>query len=149
MKRIFFLLVLSLGLFSCEKQVIEPGVIEPHVVTTPNPQDSSYSLVGQTWIITRYRTGEMALPIDMVPVDTIKFITKSKYTYNSMDPQNYSFYSVGSVYSLTLNYTVFGYLTGTVNKVNLEMGVIIGGKFTDISIGVNNPPSYYLWMEKI
>jgi hypothetical protein len=149
MKRIFFLLVLSLGLFSCEKQVIEPGVIEPPVVTTPNPQDSSYSLVGQTWIITRYRTGEMALPIDMVPVDTIKFITKSKYTYNSMDPQNYSFYSVGSVYSLTLNYTVFGYLTGTVNKVNLEMGVIIGGKFTDISIGVNNPPSYYLWMEKI
>ena len=137
------------GLISCEKQVIEPGIIEPPVITNPTPQDSSYSLAGQTWVITRYRTGEMALPIDMVPVDTIKFITKSKYTYNSMDPQNYSFYSVGSVYSLTLNYTVFGYLTGTVNKVNLEMGVIIGGKFTDISIGVNNPPSYYLWMEKI
>lgn len=137
------------GLISCEKQVIEPGTIEPPVITNPTPQDSSYSLAGQTWVITRYRTGEMALPIDMVPVDTIKFITKSKYTYNSMDPQNYSFYSVGSVYSLTLNYTVFGYLTGTVNKVNLEMGVIIGGKFTDISIGVNNPPSYYLWMEKI
>ena len=137
------------GLVSCEKQVIEPGVIEPPVITNPTPQDSSYSLAGQTWVITRYRTGEMALPIDMVPVDTIKFITKSKYTYNSMDPQNYSFYSVGTVYSLTLNYTVFGYLAGTVNKVNLEMGVIIGGKFTDISIGVNNPPSYYLWMEKI
>jgi hypothetical protein len=141
--------MLMVGLVSCEKQVIEPGTIEPPVITNPTPQDSSYSLAGQTWVITRYRTGEMALPIDMVPVDTIKFITKSKYTYNSMDPQNYSFYSVGSVYSLTLNYTVFGYLTGTVNKVNLEMGVIIGGKFTDISIGVNNPPSYYLWMEKI
>ena len=137
------------GLISCEKQVIEPGTIEPPVITNPTPQDSSYSLAGQTWVITRYRTGEMALPIDMNPVDTIKFITKSKYTYNSMDPQNYSFYSVGSVYSLTLNYTVFGYLTGTVNKVNLEMGVIIGGKFSDNSIGVNNPPSYYLWMEKI
>jgi hypothetical protein len=149
MKRILFFLVLMVGLISCEKQVIEPGTIEPPVITNPTPQDSSYSLAGQTWVITRYRTGEMALPIDMVPVDTIKFITKSKYTYNSMDPQNYSFYSVGSVYSLTLNYTVFGYLTGTVNKVNLEMGVIIGGKFTDISIGVNNPPSYYLWMEKI
>jgi hypothetical protein len=149
MKRILFFLVLVVGLVSCEKQVIEPGTIEPPVITNPTPQDSSYSLAGQTWVITRYRTGEMALPIDMNPVDTIKFITKSKYTYNSMDPQNYSFYSVGSVYSLTLNYTVFGYLTGTVNKVNLEMGVIIGGKFTDISIGVNNPPSYYLWMEKI
>jgi hypothetical protein len=149
MKRILFFLVLVVGLVSCEKQVIEPGTIEPPVITNPTPQDSSYSLVGQTWVITRYRTGEMALPIDMNPVDTIKFITKSKYTYNSMDPQNYSFYSVGSVYSLTLNYTVFGYLTGTVNKVNLEMGVIIGGKFTDISIGVNNPPNYYLWMEKI
>jgi hypothetical protein len=66
-----------------------------------------------------------------------------------MSPQNYGFYSVGSVYSLTLNYTIFGYLTGNVNKVNLEMGVIIGGKFTDISIGVVNPPNYYLWMEKI
>jgi hypothetical protein len=149
MKRILFFLVLMVGLVSCEKQVIEPGVIEPPVITNPTPQDSSYSLAGQTWVITRYRTGEMALPIDMVPVDTIKFITKSKYTYNSMDPQNYSFYSVGTVYSLTLNYTVFGYLAGTVNKVNLEMGVIIGGKFTDNSIGVNNPPSYYLWMEKI
>jgi hypothetical protein len=149
MKRILFFLVLVVSLVSCEKQVIEPGTIEPPVITNPTPQDSSYSLAGQTWVITRYRTGEMALPIDMNPVDTIKFITKSKYTYNSMDPQNYSFYSVGSVYSLTLNYTVFGYLTGTVNKVNLEMGVIIGGKFTDISIGVNNPPNYYLWMEKI
>jgi hypothetical protein len=149
MKKILFFLVLVVGLVSCEKQVIEPGTIEPPVITNPTPQDSSYSLAGQTWVITRYRTGEMALPIDMNPVDTIKFITKSKYIYNSMDPQNYSFYSVGSVYSLTLNYTVFGYLTGTVNKVNLEMGVIIGGKFTDISIGVNNPPSYYLWMEKI
>jgi hypothetical protein len=149
MKRILFFLALVVGLVSCEKQVIEPGTIEPPVITNPTSQDSSYSLVGQTWVITRYRTGEMVLPIDMNPVDTIKFITKSKYTYNSMDPQNYSFYSVGSVYSLTLNYTVFGYLTGTVNKVNLEMGVIIGGKFTDISIGVNNPPSYYLWMEKI
>ena len=66
-----------------------------------------------------------------------------------MSPQNYGFYSVGSVYSLTLNYTIFGYLTGNVNKVNLEMGVIIGGKFTDISIGVVNSPNYYLWMEKI
>jgi hypothetical protein len=149
MKRILFFLVLMVGLISCEKQVIEPGTIEPPVITNPTPQDSSYSLAGQTWVITRYRTGEMALPIDMNPVDTIKFITKSKYTYNSMDPQNYSFYSVGTVYSLTLNYTVFGYLAGTVNKVNLEMGVIIGGKFSDNSIGVNNPPSYYLWMEKI
>jgi hypothetical protein len=149
MKRILFFLMLVVGFVSCEKQVIEPGTIEPPVITNPTPQDSSYSLAGQTWIITRYRIGEMGLPVDMNPVDTIKFITKSKYTYNSMDPQNYSFYSVGTVYSLTLNYTVFGYLAGTVNKVNLEMGVIIGGKFSDNSIGVNNPPSYYLWMEKI
>ena len=35
MKRIFFLLVLSLGLFSCEKQVIEPGVYQPPVPTNP------------------------------------------------------------------------------------------------------------------
>jgi hypothetical protein len=119
------------------------------VTPNPTPQDSVYSLVGQTWVIKQYRIGEMGLPMDMMPVDTIKFITNNKYTYNSMSPQNYGFYSVGSVYSLTLNYTIFGYLTGNVNKVNLEMGVIIGGKFTDISIGVVNPPNYYLWMEKI
>ena len=149
MKRIFFLLVLVLGLFSCEKQVIEPGTIEPPVITNPNPQDSSYSLVGQTWVVKQYRIGEMGLPLDMTPPDTIKFITKSKYTYNSMDPQNYGFYSVGTVYSLTLNYTIFGYLTGNLNKVNLEMGYIIGGRFTDISIGVVNPPNYYLWIERL
>jgi hypothetical protein len=149
MKRIFFLLVLALGLFSCEKQVIEPGTIEPPVITNPNPQDSSYSLVGQTWVVKQYRIGEMGLPLDMTPPDTIKFITKSKYTYNSMDPQNYGFYSVGTVYSLTLNYTIFGYLTGNLNKVNLEMGYIIGGRFTDISIGVVNPPNYYLWIERL
>jgi hypothetical protein len=149
MKRIFFLLVLALGLFSCEKQVIEPGTIEPPVITNPNPQDSSYSLVGQTWVVKQYRIGEMGLPLDMTPPDTIKFITKSKYTYNSMDPQNYGFYSVGTVYSLTLNYTIFGYLTGNLNKVNLEMGYIIGGRFTDISIGVVDPPNYYLWIERL
>jgi hypothetical protein len=91
----------------------------------------------------------MGLPLDMTPPDTIKFITKSKYTYNSMDPQNYGFYSVGTVYSLTLNYTIFGYLTGNLNKVNLEMGYIIGGRFTDISIGVVDPPNYYLWIERL
>jgi hypothetical protein len=149
MKRILFLLVLIIGLFSCEKQVIEPGTIEPPVPTNPTPQDSSYSLVGQTWVIKQYRIGEIGLPSDMVPVDTIKFITKSKYSYNSLPLENYSFYSVGTVYSLTLNYTPFGYLTGNVNKVNLELGYIIGGKFTDISIGVVNPPNYYLWMERI
>jgi hypothetical protein len=149
MKRIFFLLVLALGLFSCEKQVIEPGTIEPPVITNPTPQDSSYSLAGQTWVVKQYRIGEMGLPLDMTPPDTIKFITKSKYTYNSMDPQNYGFYSVGTVYSLTLNYTIFGYLTGNLNKVNLEMGYIIGGRFTDISIGVVDPPNYYLWIERL
>ncbi len=149
MKKIIFLTLVLVGLLSCEKQVIEPGQQEPYVTPNPTPQDSAYSLVGQTWVIKQYRIGEMGLPMDMMPVDTIKFITNNKYTYNSMSPQNYGFYSVGSVYSLTLNYTIFGYLTGNVNKVNLEMGVIIGGKFTDISIGVVNPPNYYLWMEKI
>jgi hypothetical protein len=66
-----------------------------------------------------------------------------------MGPYNYGFNSVGTVYSLTLNYTIFGYLTGNLNKVNLEMGYIIGGRFTDISIGVVNPPNYYLWIERI
>jgi hypothetical protein len=149
MKRIFFLLVLVLGLLSCEKQVIEPGVYQPPVPTNPNPQDSTYSLAGQTWVIKQYRIGEMGLPSEMLPPDTIKFITKSVYKYNSMGPYNYGFNSVGTVYSLTLNYTIFGYLTGNVNKVNLEMGYIIGGKFTDISIGVVNPPNYYLWIERL
>lgn len=149
MRKIVFLIVVILGLFSCEKQVIGPGEYQPTVPTTPTPQDSTYSLVGQTWVIKQYRIGEIGLPSDMTPPDTIKFISKSKYTYNSMNPQNYGFYSVGTTYSLTLNYTIFGYLTGNVNKVNLEMGVIIGGKFTDISIGVVNPPNYYLWIERL
>lgn len=150
MKRIFFLLVLALGLFSCEKQVIEPGVYQPPVTTNPNPQDTTeYSLVGQTWVIKQYRIGEMGLPLDMTPPDTIKFITKSVYKYNSIGTYNYGFNSVGTVYSLTLNYTIFGYLTGNLNKVNLEMGYIIGGRFTDISIGVVNPPNYYLWIERL
>ena len=109
MKKIIFLTLVLVGLLSCEKQVIEPGQQEPYVTPNPTPQDSVYSLVGQTWVIKQYRIGEMGLPMDMMPVDTIKFITNNKYTYNSMSPQNYGFYSVGSVYSLTLNYTIFGY----------------------------------------
>ena len=149
MKQIAFLLSLVVLLFSCQKEELTPNnnnnqpiVVPPYTGPTTTPQ----TVVGQTWVITNYRVGQYG---EIFPLnDTLTFDTNTNYHYNSY-VSTYSFYSTGSVYNLTMNYTPFGNLSGNINDNNIISVSIIGTKFVDISVGSSNNTVYYLWMEKL
>ena len=141
----YFLIVLFgvLGLTSCHKEVINPPNPPEPIVTDSTQIDSTYNLVGQVWVISQYRVGEFG---NLIPLsDTIEFIDLNTYTYNGVEGP-YSFYTTASAYNLTLNFTPFGNLSGTIYQGNLNMGVMNGLKFTDITMGSGNGTNYYFWM---
>ena len=146
MKKIISILLIMVMFSSCEKVEIQPNnqtiVVPPYTGPTVIPQ----SMVGTTWVITGYRVGQLGTPITIS--DTLKFETITNYKYNNI-PYTYSFYVTGSVYNLTMNYTPWGNLTGSVNDNNMTSGLIQGTKFVDISLGSSNNTEYYLWIKKI
>jgi hypothetical protein len=149
MKKSILFLILSVFLISCQKEELTPNnnnnqpiVVPPYTGPTTTPQ----TIVGQTWVITQYRVGQYGaiLPLN----DTLTFDNNTNYHYNSF-VSTYSFYSTGSVYNLTMNYTPFGNLSGNINDNNIILGSILGTRFVDISMGSSNTTEYYLWMEKL
>ena len=149
MKKSILFLILSVFLISCQKEELTPNnnnnqpiVVPPYTGPTTTPQ----TIVGQTWVITQYRVGQYGtiLPLN----DTLTFDNNTNYHYNSF-ASTYSFYSTGSVYNLTMNYTPFGNLSGNINDNNIILGSILGTRFVDISMGSSNTTEYYLWMEKL
>ena len=146
MKNVLLILMVVIGLVSCEKTEIQPNnqqiVVPPYNGPTVTPQ----SMVGTKWVITGYRVGQLGTPITIS--DTLKFETITNYKYNNV-PYTYSFYVTGSVYNLTMNYTPWGNLSGSVNDNNMTSGLIQGTKFVDISLGSSNNTEYYLWIKKI
>jgi hypothetical protein len=146
MRKILILLIGLLIFSSCEKTEIQPNnptiVVPPYTGPTVTPQ----SMVGTKWVITSYRVGQLGTPITIS--DTLKFETITNYKYNNI-PYTYSFYVTGSVYNLTMNYTPWGNLSGSVNDNNMTSGLIQGTKFVDISLGSSNNTEYYLWIKKI
>ncbi len=148
MKYLFFLSVLFL-FFSCQKENIQPnGEVQPPqpIITVNDSINQAPNLKGQTWVITGYRVGEIG---SIIPTnDTLKFTTLTQYTFNG-NQAPYSFYSTSSAYSLTLNFTPYGNLSGTMYQGNLSTGRINGLKFTDITIGSGNQTNYYLWIVRV
>jgi hypothetical protein len=147
MKKLFYILI-PVAFFSCQKETVAPtGPPNPPspIVTDSNQIDSNYSLAGQTWIITGYRVGGIGSII--TTSDTLEFVTKTSYNYNGSQA-TYSFYTTASAYNLTLNYTPFGNVSGTIYQGNLDQGVINGLKFTDITMGSSNETYYYFWMTR-
>ena len=147
MRKLFYILI-PMTFFSCQKETVAPtGPPNPPspIVTDSNQIDSNYSLAGQTWIITGYRVGGIGSII--TTSDTLEFVTKTSYNYNGSQA-TYSFYTTASAYNLTLNYTLFGNVSGTIYQGNLDQGVINGLKFTDITMGSSNETYYYFWMTR-
>jgi hypothetical protein len=148
MKRVFLFITLSLGILSCEKENIQPNEppLPPQpIITDSTGIDSTVNMVGQTWVITGYRVGEIG-PI-IATSDTLRFNTVNQYTYNGFE-STYSFYGTASAFNLTINNTTWGNLSGTVYEGNITTGVIQGLKFTDITVGSGNQTNYYLWIGK-
>ena len=146
-------LVLLLGLLmtSCYIEEVPNGPNENSgdIIIVPPPNGNgtvSQNLVGQTWVVTNYRIGQMGqiLPKN----DTLRFLTPTTYKYNNYTT-TYSLYLTGSGYNLTLNYTPWGNLSGNINDYNITNGQIFGGRFVDISTGSSNTTEYFLWMNKL
>ena len=146
-------LVLLLGLLmtSCYIEEVPNGPNENsgNIIIVPPPNGNgitSQNLVGQTWVVTNYRVGQMG---QMLPKnDTLRFLTPTTYKYNNYTT-TYSLYLTGSGYNLTLNYTPWGNLSGNINDYNITNGQIVGGRFLDISTGSSNTTEYFLWMNKL
>jgi len=115
-------------------------------VTDTTVIDTATNLIGETWVIDGYRVNGIGGVITIS--DTIVFNTINSYTFNG-NTATYSFYTTASAYTLTMNYTPWGNLSGTIYEGNLINGVILGLKFTDITMGSSNQTDYYLWMHRI
>jgi hypothetical protein len=145
MKYFLITLLVVLGLTSCTKEDIGPPNPPEPIVTDSTQIDTAYNLVGQVWVISQYRVGEFG---NLIPLsDTIEFIDLNTYVYNGIEG-SYSFYPTASAFNLTLNFTPFGNLSGAIYQGNLNMGVMNGLKFTDITMGSGNGTNYYFWMTR-
>lgn len=141
--------VFGLLLVSCQKEIDQPTgePLPPQdIITDSTIVDSTISLVGETWVITGYRIGGIGSIISTN--DTLVFNTKTSYTYNGVNSV-YSFYPTASAYNLTLNYTPWGNLSGSIYEGNLIYGTIQGLKFVDITMGSGNQTEYYLWLHRL
>jgi len=147
MKTIYFILAL-ITLSACHKDALTENPPNPPVDYTGDTTvlDTTINLIGEVWVITDYRIGELG-PI--IPIsDTIQFIDNHNYTYSQM-PSTYSFYVTASSYSLTLNNTPWGNLSGSMFTYNIVQGIVNGIKFHDITMGSSNGSDYYLWMHRL
>lgn len=145
MKKLFFIFIGFFGLSSCYKEEINPPNPPEPIIIDNTPIDSAYTLTGEVWVITGYRIGEIGTQIQTS--DTLVFLTQNQYSYNGIISP-YSFYPTASAYNLTLNFTPYGNISGTIYQGNLNVGIINGLKFTDITMGSGNVTNYYFWMTR-
>ena len=149
MKKIFYCFtMLIIFLSSCSKEQVGPD--QPPNPPSPNITDttsidSTVTLSGQQWVLTAYRIGELGGPISRN--DTLIFLSTSVYKYN-VSPSTYSIYPAMASYSLTLNGTFLGNISGALYDYNLMNGVVDGLKFNDITTG-GSGQNYYIWMHKL
>ena len=149
MKNFFIYTFFLFSLSSCVKEEFTPNgqPLEPQpIVTGTEVTDTLINMVDETWVITEYRLGEFG---DMITTnDTLVFTDLNTYYFNGNE-YTYSFYTTASAYNLTINYTPWGNLSGTIYDGNVLNGVINGLKFTDITMGSGTQTNYYLWMYKL
>jgi hypothetical protein len=149
MKKLIYFITIMLVIVSCQKTnppPYPPPIPPQPIVTDTTVIDTATNLIGETWVIDGYRVNGIGAIITIS--DTLVFNTINSYTFNG-NTATYSFYTTASAYSLTMNYTPWGNLTGPIFEGNLTSGVILGLKFTDITMGSGNQTDYYLWMHRI
>jgi hypothetical protein len=139
---------IALALSSCTAEVYEasgPPLPPTPIVTDTIINPSAYSIVGQTWVIDRYRIGQIG-EINLTS-DTIFFDINGVMQFNDVDA-NYVFYPSTFAYVLTLYQSPWGILSGSINPYNLEAGEMPGLPFSNIASGANDL-QVYLWMRRI
>lgn len=144
MKVFVSILMSVLFLTSCVKQEIvpqEPITPQP-IITNPTLVDSTLSLAGQTWVITK------VLNTDMIyenRSDTLVFIDSDDYKFNGY-PSKYNLGVTPTTYKLSLYDTAWGNIGGNLFNYNIVSGKVDGLDFYDI---FDTSRKVKLWMTKI
>jgi hypothetical protein len=143
MKKAAFLLLLNLAITSCVKQDIKPQqpLAPQPIITDTTTVDSTISLKNTTWVITKILNTSFN---QETRSDTLVFISKTVYSFNGVQ-STYNLYPNVFGYSLTLNNTPWGHISGTIYDYNLIQGLIENCQFKNYFTGQN---SVKIWMVK-
>jgi hypothetical protein len=129
MKNLFSLLVSIVLLSSCYKEDIVPQQpLSPQpIITDTTFTDTTVSLKNTTWVITKVLNTGFD---DEIRSDTLVFLTNNTYSFNGVQ-STYGFNPNNVNYTLTLNNTPWGHISGRVYKYNITEGVILNCQFSD------------------
>lgn len=143
MKSLFYLLVGLLFLSSCSKQEITPQQpLDPQpIITDTTSIDTTFSLKNTTWVITKVLNTDFNQELRS---DTLVFLTDNTYTFNGVQ-STYHLYLNNFGFTLTLNGTVWGYLSGVIYDYNLTQGIIENCQFKNY---FTNENIIKVWMYK-
>jgi hypothetical protein len=142
--RYFILSILSLVLLSCKKVELKPQEpLSPQpIITDTTFVDSTVSLKNTTWVITKVLNTDMN---EDFRSDTLVFISNNVYSFNGVQ-STYNLYPNNTGFTLTLNNTVWGHISGNVFEFNLTQGVIENSQFKNYFTGQN---VVKVWMYKV
>ena len=143
MKSVFYLLVGLLFLSSCYKEDIKPQQpLDPQpIITDTTSIDTTVSLKNTTWVITKVLNTDFNQELRS---DTLVFLTHNTYTINGVQ-STYHLYLNNFGFTLTLNGTVWGYLSGVIYDYNLTQGIIENCQFKNY---FTNQNVVKVWMYK-
>jgi hypothetical protein len=142
--RYFILSILSLVLLSCKKVELKPQepLAPQPIITDTTFVDSTVSLKNTTWVITKVLNTDMN---EDFRSDTLVFISNNVYSFNGVQ-LTYNLYPNNTGFTLTLNNTVWGHISGNVFEFNLTQGVIENSQFNNYFTGQN---VVKVWMYKV
>jgi len=142
--RYFILSILSLVLLSCKKVELKPQepLAPQPIITDTTFVDSTVSLKNTTWVITKVLNTDMN---EDFRSDTLVFISNNVYSFNGVQ-STYNLYPNNTGFTLTLNNTVWGHISGNVFEFNLTQGLIENCQFKNYFTGQN---VVKVWMYKL
>lgn len=131
MMKVFVILMSVLFLSSCVKQEPKPQQPNPPtpIITNPVPTDSTLSLAGQTWVVTKIQYTDATEPENRS--DTMIFISDEIYVFNG-DSSVYDLDVTPTTYKLSLYDTAWGNIGGSLFNYNIVSGKVDGLDFFDI-----------------
>ena len=143
MKYFSLLIVLFLLITSCVKEDIKPQQpLGPQpIITDTTFVDSTVTLKNSTWVIFKVLNTSFN---QEVRSDTLVFLTNNTYSFNGFQ-STYSLYPSNVGFTLTLNNTPWGHISGAVYEYNLTQGLIENCQFKNYFANQN---SVKIWMVK-
>jgi hypothetical protein len=143
MKHLSLFIILYLLVTSCVKEDIQPQQpLDPQpIITDTTFVDSPVTLKNSIWVIFKVLNTSFNQELRS---DTLVFLTNNTYTFNGFQ-STYSLYPSNVGFTLTLNNTPWGYISGTVFEYNLSQGIVENCQFKNY---FTNQNSVKIWMVK-